>query len=885
MSFKFNKKDTFNYDSPQNMYADYKQKKIKGLWDYQTTIIDKFILAYEKNDSQNIALELPTGSGKTLVGLVIAEYIRRKEKKKVVFVCLNNQLVKQVADEAKELYQIPVVSFTGKRSEYSSIDQLAYNNGQKIAITNYSSIFNTASYFQEADIFIFDDAHNASTYIMNCWSISINKFEQENLFGQLVDVLKRVISDNSYNHLTNTNENTSDPQWVDMIPSMSIDKVSNEIRSLFDSLPLENHESIIYAWKLIRDHLDACNLYISENTILICPPIAPCETISSFSNANTRIFMSATLGNSGELERTFGIENVKKISLPTEKKPRIGRRLFLYPDIFFPKKNKNESLFVTLKTDFPRTIGLVNSSKDEAALTEVMSEHSPTTTVYSGSSLKDNMDSFKVNTDATAILANRYDGVSFSDDCSHLLLIKNLPHYQNLQDSFFSSRLKADPLLFERLITRITQAVGRCTRSTNDFAAIIIEGNDLQDILTSSEKQSLFNPELRAEISTGIDISEQLEDLQSMADTAKLVLNQNSIDWQEIENEIIQRRDNFESEPSRWESDLNTVLKKIATKEVKFEYNMWFGDYQSAVHISNSIFKCISESGVSSLDGLKSYWKYMSLSVKLRYLHDSEALDYQSTLSELKSFISGTNNLSWFKSLSSSFVSATDYNKEQLNNNRILGMVENIELVFHNNLSGLTTAKRKEKFEKIKQDILTTLSSGRGTQYEKSVQQLGYWLGFLSENSNSSGAPDPWWFVDNRLVIVSEIKILNDDQCISKKHVDESNGHIDWLKNSPETPNIDNSTEFISVLISNKNSITTDAQLVVSKDTFYINAKDLLRFAENSLNTVQRIYDNYDGSGNIIWNGQAKQIISTSLFNPGNLIQQLTTKVKDLPTA
>jgi hypothetical protein len=39
---------------------------------------------------------LPTGSGKTLVGLLIGEWLRRKNKERVVFLCPTRQLVNQV---------------------------------------------------------------------------------------------------------------------------------------------------------------------------------------------------------------------------------------------------------------------------------------------------------------------------------------------------------------------------------------------------------------------------------------------------------------------------------------------------------------------------------------------------------------------------------------------------------------------------------------------------------------------------------------------------------------------------------------------------------------------------------------------------------------------
>jgi len=80
--FTFSTESDFGYTTPQSMYSDYKQKKIRGILDYQSEILDKFMENY--SSSKDISLELPTGSGKTLVGLILGEFLRRKEHKKIV---------------------------------------------------------------------------------------------------------------------------------------------------------------------------------------------------------------------------------------------------------------------------------------------------------------------------------------------------------------------------------------------------------------------------------------------------------------------------------------------------------------------------------------------------------------------------------------------------------------------------------------------------------------------------------------------------------------------------------------------------------------------------------------------------------------------------------
>lgn len=101
MAFKTRKKEEFSYSSPQEMYQDNKFKKIMGPLDYQAAMLN---LYNENADKKTVALELPTGSGKTLVGLLIGEYRRRKNKEKVLFLCPTNQLVYQVVEQANSKY-------------------------------------------------------------------------------------------------------------------------------------------------------------------------------------------------------------------------------------------------------------------------------------------------------------------------------------------------------------------------------------------------------------------------------------------------------------------------------------------------------------------------------------------------------------------------------------------------------------------------------------------------------------------------------------------------------------------------------------------------------------------------------------------------------------
>ena len=108
IAFKLRKKEEFSYSSPQEMFQDNKNKKSMGLLDYQSAVLDSYM---ENMDKKDLAIELPTGSGKTLVGLLIGEYRRRKNNEKVLFLCPTNQLVHQVVEQANEKYGLNAVAF------------------------------------------------------------------------------------------------------------------------------------------------------------------------------------------------------------------------------------------------------------------------------------------------------------------------------------------------------------------------------------------------------------------------------------------------------------------------------------------------------------------------------------------------------------------------------------------------------------------------------------------------------------------------------------------------------------------------------------------------------------------------------------------------------
>jgi superfamily II DNA or RNA helicase len=93
MAFKKTPRTTIAPDSPDKLFSDLPRRKYSGLLDHQGQMLRAY--ARDGVDLADVALQLPTGSGKTLVGLPIAEWRRRKFHERVVYLCPTRQLVNQ----------------------------------------------------------------------------------------------------------------------------------------------------------------------------------------------------------------------------------------------------------------------------------------------------------------------------------------------------------------------------------------------------------------------------------------------------------------------------------------------------------------------------------------------------------------------------------------------------------------------------------------------------------------------------------------------------------------------------------------------------------------------------------------------------------------------
>jgi hypothetical protein len=408
MAFKLPEKKPACPDDPEALFRDLRKKTVPGLLSHQADVLRSYIVVHEKYP--DIALQLPTGSGKTLVGLLIGEWRRRKYGERVVYLCPTRQLVNQVAFQATSKYGIDSHAFTGSRAQYDARASADWQSAEAIAVTTYSSLFNTNPFFSDPNLIILDDAHSAENYVSAFWSLLIEKSNPDHAsaFSALAGIVSRLLPASDRSRLAADSKDATDQQWVEKLPTPVFQGITTEIVPLLDEHT--KNTKLRHPWSLIRDSLHACHLYISRRAILIRPLIPPSSTHSPFSGPKQRLYMSATLGEGGDLERVTGRQPIHKIPVPLGwDKQGIGRRFFL-----FPKRSLDDTTterFVIDSIELAgRALYLVpdDYSAEKIKTAIVKNVGCP---VFDATQIETSKAPFVQCDKAVAVVANRYDGI------------------------------------------------------------------------------------------------------------------------------------------------------------------------------------------------------------------------------------------------------------------------------------------------------------------------------------------------------------------------------------------------------------------------------------------------------------------------------------------
>lgn len=845
MAFKLSSPAAISVATPEELFRNFGKKKIPGLLAQQSDMLR----AYMKQETESdVALELPTGSGKTLVGLLIAEWRRVARKERCLYLCPTRQLVNQVCEQAKEQYGLEVINFSGSARDYSVQDKTAFQTNQKIGVSTYSALFNTNPFFIDVDCLIFDDAHVAENYVAKFWSLEIDIASDNELFNNIISLILPYIPENDRD-LFEEDASSPDKMRVNKLPSPRLFSIEGKLSKLLECAATSSNERLFYGWQTLKGHLAACHLYYSPRTILIRPFIPPTESFVPFTRAKHRIYMSATLGNGGDLERIFGRKSIAHIPAPTGwERQGVGRRFFVFPMCSTNSEEESIDQAIAWIPFVPRCLVLTPSIAEANVFGERITEKlGETWKLFSPPEIESSKKTFISTQQAVAIVANRYDGIDMNGDECRYLIVHGHPEAVNLQDRFLMSRLGSYPLFDNRIRTRIIQALGRCTRSATDYALVVVIGNRMHNYLLKPENRRFFHPELQAELIFGIEQS--TSGFDDIEENIKFFFQQEE-EWQDANRSIIDTRDRLSVQsPSYLEN-----LSRSVSYEVAYQNALWNGDYEQAAKETRRVLGFLDD---NELKGYKTWWHYSSGNVLLKAGYPQEA---GQSYGRAKSC---TPTLSWLNELKSLAIESGSASQDD---SQILLMMDNLEHLFEK--FGHVNDKKINAFLKETRQFLI---SKDGKTFEQGQEKVGILVGWKSERKKAKGAPDCWWYLGNRGIVFEDNSEAQPSGTLGDNKVRQAASHVNTLKG--KYPQI----AFETILCTNVKTIESSA-VPHAKEVFYLSVDDFLEFSEEVISCVQEIWSSFSQASDLFWREKAIAEITSRRLDPNSIFQRLCSK-------
>jgi hypothetical protein len=849
MAFKSTARTHLSTDSPESLFADIKSKQIPGLLTQQGDVLREYVSKFV--NSADLAAQLPTGSGKTLVALLIGEWRRITRQERVLYLCPTNQLVHQVTEQARTKYGIDVIPFTGKRVNYSLADKTRYTSSQAIAVTSYSALFNSNPFFEDPNLIILDDAHAAEQYVASIWTIELRREKAEDavLFNAVVSVLRSHLDELTFRRLTGTPDSSAETGWVEKLPAERLFEIAPELEGVIDANIVGS--SARFAWESLKGHVHACNIFFTPECITVRPYLAPTFSHDPFQKANQRIYLSATPGEGGELERVFCRRKIDRLTPPAgSQKHTIGRRFFLFPELAL--SDDDQQTLILKLAESERLLVLVgdNASAEEW---KTLFRTKTNAAVFSASDIESSKQSFVRASPAVAVLANRYDGIDFpGDECRKSILV-DIPTATNPQEKFFITRLAASRVYDARMLTRIIQSFGRCTRSATDYSLVVIFGDRLVSYLAKKDRQVFFHPELQGELLFGLEESGGTT-VENTVENIHAFLSQ-SVAWKGAEAQIYSYRD--KATQSKLPGSDN--LAAVVIHEVRFVEALWNGDLIGALDCCRSVLGGLAD---RTLRGSRAIWNYFAGSIASQLAKRGTAGMSTQAAAYYRSAADAVPTLSWLY---------------QIGHDANVAAGDAITIPEAKQLDGIEKCllslgvMHSRDYDKKEAAIRAGINTKEG--FEPAHRMLGELLGFAAGKVESPGSPDPWWRLSDTGIWVFEDHagaLTTSKLSVTKAR--QAATHENWIRSNLYPPA---ATPITQILITPVSRAEQGAICHLHSVKLW-NLGDFRLWVETALMAVRELRKTLTEPGDIEWRAGALGILREKKLTS-------TLMVSDLP--
>ena len=728
--------------------AELSSAKFQTLRPAQERVLGEYVEKF--GGTADVAVELPTGVGKTL----IAEE-RRRNDQKVAILSANKTLARQMLQESHEL-GIPSVLMEGPGYAISSSDKRKYHRCQSIGIMNYWVYFNQNPVIDPADLLIMDDAHLAEHCLHSMYSVEITRFAYPELFEALVSELHQRFPEYSVlaDALDSGLDSNKPPELLSFIDQTLI---SERIKEIIDASPaLQSNLDLRFRWERMRGSVNQANIYLARDSVWIRPYVYPLISNPYYSDPAQRIYMSATIGDPGDLGRRLGIRNIEKVPVPLEDaESTFGRRLLLMNRL--DEGNIPQRLGAAILTAIkihPKSVWLCSSVDIAAKFKKIVMEWLEENQVVGHPSWiltpeGDEIQNFKQSATGHLFVGGRFDGMDFNGDECRMVILTTLPRAINTQEEFISAYLRDSGFMRERLNQRVVQALGRCNRDDGDFAVYALADRRFATYFGLESTKADLPRNIVAELDKGQDAAEV--DASALCASVEKFLSGDFSEYDEQLNESLSAVPKDKEQPQ--------ITDTSADEVVGWSAMFWSENFPVAQQRFETCWEAAKQDGLLEIGALHGWHRAKAL-----YLQglqgDSGA--QQRALDVLEAAIQRGGQSAWFNRMRGSLNRArtvSDESSEAFDDDYFAEVIRAFDDLLDQ------YGKTGVRFEQHCNRIAEQIQSDSHSLYLEGLERLGKLLGYTASRPENPGAPDCFWrgnFGSFGEVVTYEAKIEDD---------------------------------------------------------------------------------------------------------------------------
>ena len=470
-----------------------------------------------RRSERDLVIKTNTGGGKTIIGLLLLQCCLHEGKGPALYLVPDKHLAVRVMAEAHNLG----LSAADSPSDSSVLA------GESICVTTMHHLLNGRSRFGLAGSgrpllpvksVIVDDAHAALAMAEQKTQLTIPSCHPA--YGDLITLFRADLKAQGANALLDIE--TGVLSAVQRIPFWAWhdeqDEVLRLLRQYRDDAVFE------WIWPLIADLIPFCQAVISATQIEIAPPCPPIEKVPSFSDAERRVYLTATLSDDSVLITHFGAnsESVKMPLVPSYASD-LGDRLVLAPQELNAAFTHDDVREVANRIADDHNVVVFVPSHKKA---DEWSTHADRV-VSLTAEIAEVVEELQTEHVGLVVVVNRYDGIDLPDDACRLLIIDGLPSAYGAIERREATALRNSEAMLTRQIQRIEQGMGRGVRSRDDRCAVLLVGPHLAQLVARTDMADRFSPATRAQLTLSRRVANSLGgiDVDALQEVVLQVIN------------------------------------------------------------------------------------------------------------------------------------------------------------------------------------------------------------------------------------------------------------------------------------------------------------------------------------------------------------------------